>query len=86
MPKNSKNKPGGLYFSKALFEGLIFGIAYIRRGYVRREVCVLKSIGLDYSWKEIYRFCFVYFVSEGNFPSTKVLVKSCCPRPYPFYL
>ena len=30
--KNSENKPRGLYFSKALFEGLIFGGAYIRRG------------------------------------------------------
>ena len=27
-----QNKPWGLYFSKALFEGLIFGGAYIRRG------------------------------------------------------
>ena len=25
-----RNKPRGLYFSKALFEGLIFGGAYIR--------------------------------------------------------
>ena len=32
IPWNSENKPGGLYFSKALFEGLIFGGAYIRRG------------------------------------------------------
>ena len=32
--QNSENKPRsrGLYFSKALFEGLIFGGAYIRRG------------------------------------------------------
>ena len=30
--KIPKNKPRGLYFSKALFEGLIFGGAYIRRG------------------------------------------------------
>ena len=29
---NSENKPRGLYFSKALFEGLIFGGAYIPRG------------------------------------------------------
>ena len=28
----SENKPRGLYFSKALFEELIFGGAYIRRG------------------------------------------------------
>ena len=27
-PLNSENKPRGLYFSKALFEGLIFGGAY----------------------------------------------------------
>ena len=32
IPKNSENKPRGLYFSKSLFEGLIFGGAYIRRG------------------------------------------------------
>jgi len=38
---NSENKPRGLYFSKALFEGLIFGGAYLRR-----EICVSKSIGL----------------------------------------
>ena len=28
----SENKPRGLYFSKALFEGRIFGGAYMRRG------------------------------------------------------
>ena len=63
--------PRGSYFSKALFEGLIFGAAYVRRGlYLRREICVSKSIGLAHSWKEIYRFCFVLLVFEGNFPST----------------
>ena len=31
IPRNSENKPRGLYFSKALFEGLISGGAYIRR-------------------------------------------------------
>ena len=30
--KIPKIGPGGLYFSKAIFEGLIFGGAYIRRG------------------------------------------------------
>ena len=35
------NKPRGLHFSKALFEGLIFGGAYLRR-----EICVSKSIGI----------------------------------------
>ena len=32
------------YFSKALFEGLILGEAYIRRTW--REICISKSIGL----------------------------------------
>ena len=37
----------GLYFSKALFEGIIFGGAYIWRDlYLRREICISKSIGL----------------------------------------
>ena len=38
LASNSENKPPGLYFSKALFEGLIFGGAN-----KRREVCVSKS-------------------------------------------
>ena len=32
-----RNKPRGLYFSQALFEGLIFGRAYIRRGLIKYE-------------------------------------------------
>ena len=39
--KYCKIKPQGLYFSKALFEGLTFGGAYLRR-----EICIYKSIGL----------------------------------------
>ena len=53
------------YFSKALFEGLIFGGAY-----VRREICVSKSIGLACSGKEIYHFCFVLLCIRGQIPST----------------
>ena len=55
----------GLYFSKALFEGLIFGGAY-----VRRKICVSKSIGLACSEKEIYHFCFVLLCIRGQIPST----------------
>ena len=44
----------GLYFSKAHFEGLIFGGAY-----VQREICSSKLIMLAYGWKEIYNFFFV---------------------------
>ena len=47
-------------------EGLIFGGAY-----VRREICVSKSIGLDCSWKEIYHFCFVLLCIRGQIPSTR---------------
>ena len=46
-------------------EGLIFGGAY-----VRREICVSKSIGLACSGKEIYHFCFVLLCIRGQFPST----------------
>ena len=51
----------GLYFSKALFEGLIFGGAGLifEGAYVWREIYVSQSVGLAYSWKEISRFCFV---------------------------
>ena len=33
IPENSENNPLGLYFSKALFEGLIFGGVYFWRGF-----------------------------------------------------
>ena len=42
LPQNSENiKHQGLYFSKAFFEVLIFGGSYIRR-----EICVSKSVRL----------------------------------------
>ena len=65
LPSNSENKPRGLYFSKALFEGLIFGGTY-----VWTEICVSKSIGLACSGKEIYHFCFVLLCIRGQIPST----------------
>ena len=46
-------------------EGPIFGGAY-----VRREICVSKSIGLACSGKEIYHFCFVLLCIRGQIPST----------------
>ena len=61
--KVPKNKPGGLYFSKALFEGLIFGGAYIRRGLSMEGNLRFKinwaSLIVAYSWEEIDRFCFI---------------------------
>ena len=39
--KLPKISPGAFFFSMAIFEGLLFGGAYLRR-----EICVYKSIGL----------------------------------------
>ena len=50
-------------------EGLIFGGAY-----VRREICVSKSIGLACSGKEIYHFCFVLLCIREQIPCTSPLV------------
>ena len=61
-PQNSENKSRGLYFSKALFEGLIFG-----RAYVRGEICVSKSIEPACSGKEIYHYWFVLLCIRGQF-------------------
>ena len=57
-----QKQPRGLYFSKVLFEGLIFGGAY-----VRREICASKSIGLALFLLGNLPFSLFYFVFEGNF-------------------
>ena len=46
-------------------EGPIF-----RGAYVRREIFVIKSVGLACSGKEIYHFCFVLLCIRGQIPST----------------
>ena len=46
-------------------EGPILGGAY-----VRREICVIKVVGLACSGKEIYHFCFVLLSIRGQIPST----------------
>ena len=67
----SENKPRGLYFSKVLFEGLIFGGAYIRRG-----LCTEGNLRFKIDWaslivgRKFTVFALFYFVFEGNFPST----------------
>ena len=38
--------------------------------YVRREICVSKSIGLACSGKEIYHFCFVLLCIREQIPCT----------------
>ena len=49
-------------------EGPISGGAY-----VRREICVIKSVGLDCSGKEIYHFCFALLCIRGQISSTSPL-------------
>ena len=66
-----RNKPRGLYFSMALFEGLIFGGAYIQRG-----LSTEGNLGFKIDWASLKVgskfavFALFYFVFEGNFPST----------------
>ena len=66
--KNPENKPQGLYFSKALFEGFIFGEAYIWRG-----LSTEGNLGFTIDWaslivgKKFTVFALFCFVFEGNF-------------------
>ena len=61
----------GLYFSKAPFEGLIFGGVYIRRG-----LSVEGNLRFKIDWdslivrRKFTVFALFYFVFEGNFLST----------------
>ena len=69
--KIPKNKPRGLYFSRTLFEGLIFGGAYIRRGLSTEGNLPFKidwaSLIVGSKFAVFALFCFVF---EGNLPST----------------
>ena len=62
-----KKQAPGLIFSKALFEGLNFGGAYLWR-----EICVSKLIGLALQFEgNFYRFCFVLLCIWGQFSKYK---------------
>ena len=71
VPENSENKPRGLYYSKALFEGVSFGGAYIRRG-----LSTEGNLRFEIDWaglivgSKFTVFTLFYIVFEGNFPST----------------
>ena len=68
VPKNSENKPGGLYFSKALFEGLIFGGVYIRRGlYTEGNLRFKIDWASLINGRKFTVFSLFYFVFGGNF-------------------
>ena len=67
--KIPKKRPQGLYLSKALFEGLIFEGAYIRRG-----LSTEGNLRFETDWASLIVgskftvFALFYFVFEGNFP------------------
>ena len=71
--KIPKISPGAysLYFSKALFEGFIFGGSYMQRG-----LSTEGNLHLKINWASLIVgskftiFALFYFVFEGNFPST----------------
>ena len=71
ITENSENKPRGLYFSNALFKGLIFGGAYIRR-----SLSTEGNLRVKIDWASLIVgskftiFALFYFVFEANFPST----------------
>ena len=46
LPENTKNKPGGLYFSKPFLRGLFLEGLKFGGAYLRRAICVSKLIGL----------------------------------------
>ena len=65
-----KYKAPGFKFSKALFEGLIFGGAYIRRG-----LCTEGNLRFKMNWASLilgrkFTVFFVLFCIWGQFPST----------------
>ena len=63
--------PGSYIFQRSFLRGLFLDGLIFVGAYVRREVCVSKSIGLAYSWKEINRFCFVLLCIWGQFSKYK---------------
>ena len=61
--KIPKISPGAYIFQRPFLRGLFLEGIISRGAYVWREVCISKSIGLAYSWKEnSYRFCFVLLI------------------------
>ena len=62
-----KISPGAYIFQRPFLRGLFLEGLIFRGAYLRRGICVLKSIGLAYSWKEIYRFALFYSLFGGNF-------------------
>ena len=71
------------YFSKALFEGLILGEAYIRR-----SLSMEGNLSFKIDWASLkvesksIVFALFYFAFEGNFPSTTPRGEGQCNRRF----
>ena len=63
--KIPKISSGAYIFQRPFLRGL-----FLEGAYVRSEICVSKSIGLDCSGKEIYHFCFVLLCIREQIPCT----------------
>ena len=66
----TENKPRGSYFSKALFEGLIFGGAYIRRGLCTEGNLRFKIDWASLQWEGNLPFLLCLLRIRGQIPST----------------
>ena len=67
--KIPKIRPRAYTFQRPFLRGLFLEGPVFRGAYVRREICVSKSIGLACNGKEIYYFCFVLLCIRGQTPS-----------------
>ena len=68
--KIPKISPGAYIFQRPFLRGLFLEGPIFGGAYVRREICVSKSIRLACSGKEIYHFCFVLLCVRGQIPNT----------------
>ena len=68
--KIPKISPGTYTFQRPFLRGLFLEEPIFGGAYVRREICVSKSIGLACSGKETYHFYFVLLCIQGQIPST----------------
>ena len=73
VTKIPKISPGGCIFQRPFLRGLFLEGPIFGGPYVRREICVSKSIGLACGGKAIYHFCFVLLCNRGQIPSTSPL-------------
>ena len=65
-----KISPGAYIFQRSFLRGLFSEGPIFGGAYVRRDICLLKLVGLACSGKEMYHFCFVLLCIGGQIPST----------------